>query len=78
MDVWGVVAQLVERRPRDPMGSMGRGSNPVRTARGHIRAKQKALIAQVNVFVFCTPFCGPYGKFSPQESQLQQSRATHP
>ena len=25
-----VVAQLVERRPRDPMDSMTRGSNPVR------------------------------------------------
>ena len=28
-----VVAQLVERRPRDPMGAMDRGSNPVRSAR---------------------------------------------
>ena len=28
-----VVAQLVERRPRDPMDSMIRGSNPVRSSR---------------------------------------------
>ena len=29
----GVVAQWVERRPRDPMDSMTRGSNPVRSTR---------------------------------------------
>ena len=28
-----VVAQLVERRPRDPMDSMTRGSNPVRSTK---------------------------------------------
>ena len=28
---WGVVAHLVERRPRDPMDSMTRGSNPYPT-----------------------------------------------
>ena len=31
--MWDVVAQLVERRPRDPMDSMIRGSNPVRSTR---------------------------------------------
>ena len=30
---WDVVAQLVERRPRDPMDSMTRGSNPIRSTR---------------------------------------------
>ena len=28
-----MVAQLVERLPRDPMDAMGRGSNPVRSTR---------------------------------------------
>ena len=32
-----VVAQLVERRPQDPMDSMTRGSNPIRTQEKHLR-----------------------------------------
>ena len=31
MEPGDVVAQLVERRPRDPMDAMDRGSNPVRS-----------------------------------------------
>ena len=50
-----VVSQLVERRPRDPMDSMTRGSNPVRSTIKHCESFSESKCCTDSLSVCPTP-----------------------
>ena len=52
-----VVAQLVERLPRDPMDSMTRGSNPVRSIRNICESCSESKCCADSLSVCYTPVC---------------------
>ena len=51
-----VVAQLVERRPQDPMDAMNRGSNPVRSTRTICDSFSKSKCC-ADSLLWSTPVC---------------------